>query len=217
MKNIIFAGAGGFAKELYGYIRQDMDSGKADFRFKGILLKKGTPEDDFFGLPCLGTEDDYIPEQGDVFTVPVGSIPVRNRIINKLEAKNAEFLSFIHSSAIINPTAKIGRGVIVSPFSIINASAVVGDHCVLNVYCSVGHDTRIGNGAVLSPFCAVNGGASAGDNLFMGTRATIFPGVTVGDNCSVSAHSFVKQDKGDNLIIQQQSKTVEVVNRIIRK
>jgi sugar O-acyltransferase (sialic acid O-acetyltransferase NeuD family) len=218
IKEIVVAGCGGFAKEIIGYISQDIKKGIiSGIKFKGVVISYEEYKKFDIGLTYLGNEHEYEIEENDYFIVPVGNIAIRNDIINILEERGAKFFTYIHPSAYIAPSCTIGKGSIVCPFCIINENARVGDHVVLNIYCSIGHDSVLGDNSVMSPYCTLNGYVKTGKNLFMGTRSTILMRVNVGNNCSISVHSFVKSDKGDNRIILNEVKHVEMLDRRITK
>lgn len=216
MKNLIIVGAGGFAKELIGYIKSDKDRGLlANVNIKGVLVDY---LDDFQNLgedyPYLGKIRDYDIQDNDEILVAIGENPGRNKIIEYFETKNTKFFSFIHSSCFVNPTASIGDGLIMTPFCMINANVILGNHALLNSYSAIGHDSRVGNKAILYPYAAINGGCKIGDNLTMGTKATIFPRIKIGNNCVITSHSYVKTNKDDDRFIHQKTKEIDLENRL---
>lgn len=215
MQNLIIVGAGGFAKELLGYINHDKSKGLlSNINIKGILVDyiehyKSLNE----SIDYLGKIREYEIQKDDIFMLAVGENPGRNILIDYLESKNAKFFNYIHSSCYVNPTSSIEEGLIMAPFCIINANVKVGRHTLLNSYSAVGHDCEIGNRGILYPYAAINGNCKVGDNLVMGTKATIFPKVTLGNNCTITSHSYVKSNKGDNRFIHQKIKEIDLENR----
>lgn len=215
MKNLIIVGAGGFAKELLGYINHDKSKGLLqDINLKGILVDY---EEHFRTLneplEYLGKIREYEIQNNDIFMLAVGENPGRNILIDYLESQNANFFSYIHSSCYINPTAKMGEGLIMAPFCIINANVTLGKHALINSYSGIGHDCTIGNRLIQYPYAAINGNCVIGDNLTMGTKATVFPQVSLGNNCTITSHSYVKSNKGDNRFIHQKTKEIDLENR----
>jgi len=61
----------------------------------------------------------------------------------------------IHKTALIDPCAKLGEGVIVGPYSVIGPQVTIGDnvkianHCVLEGKTTIGAETQIYSGAVI--------------------------------------------------------------------
>lgn len=215
---IIMVGAGGFAQEIYSYLKEDIFGGKlVNFFVKGVL-------DDFpetyyhhsgIDAPYLGRLDEYKFEGNDRVLIAIGSAKERQRISLEMASRGAEFLTYVHSSCHVAEDSIIGTGSIVCPNSIVNSHAVVGEQVVINVFCSVGHGARIGKWSVLSPYSALNGGACVGDLCFLGTRATVFPRVSVGNKCMVDTHSFAKSNVPDGHIVSCRSEYSVIRNRLV--
>ncbi|QHJ88878.1 acetyltransferase [Aequoribacter fuscus] len=211
MNNLIIVGGGGFCLELIDYLLCD-SSFLMNFKLKGILDDKKIQNE----LSYLGKLDDYIPSDDDYFIIAIGNVSYRKTIFDKLISKGAKFYTYIHPSAFISKTAKLGVGCIIAPYTIVNAFAQIGDNVVLNVHSSVGHEAVIGDNTVFSPYCAANGCSHVGACCFLGTRSTIFPGVTLGYMSIVDSHSYVKSDAAEKSIISLRSDYSVLKNRFIR-
>lgn len=213
MKNLILVGAGGFFLELYDYLQTD-SAALATLRLKGVLDDAKDCAQQL--LPHLGAVADYQPQAGDVFLITIGNVLHRKRCFDLLKQKNAIFHTYIHPSALIAPSAVLGEGCIVAPFSIVNARAVLAANVAVNVHCSVGHESTIGFSSVLSPYAAVNGNARVGELCFLGTRSTIFPGKSLGDKGIVDSHSYVKSDAPEKSIVAVRGEYLVLNNRLMR-
>ncbi len=218
MKNLIIVGAGGFGKEIYSYIIDNINNNVIqEYVFKGFV---DDDEQNFISLNFpqerwLGTIDDYQYIADDYVIIAIGNIKSRNIIIKKLAKRKVNFYTFIHHSVFIGPNTKIGKGTIICPNSIVQTNANISDHCVLNIYCSIGHDSHLGEGSVLSPYCTLNGNVKTGADLFMGTRSTLLLQTMIGKNCIISAHTVVRGTVGDNMMIKDKVNQIEVKNRLI--
>lgn len=217
-KNIVIVGAGGFALELLGYLESEQFSGSySQYSVKGVVddsLKSYEVFSRVVELSYLGSIRDYEIEEDDVFWIAIGSQPHRRKVVRFLQERNASFFSFISSVSVVSKAAKLGAGVVIAPFCIVNANVSLGDFALMNSYSAIGHDSVVGDHAILYPYAAINGGCHVGDDLIMGTRATIFPGTRVGNNCTITTHSYVKSDKGDNRFIHIKAKEVDLENRL---
>ncbi len=204
MTRIVIAGGGGFGLELLGYLSADLAAG----RLPGCALAGVLDDSDACELrrrepatPYLGPPSNYQPQPDDAVIIAVGSVAGRRKLADVLRVRGARWLRYVHASALVAASARLGEGVIVGPNSIVNAGAVVGDNVAINVFCSVGHGAQIGAHSVLSPYCSLSGDAVLGEGGFMGTRATLFPKVVLGAHCTVDAHSAVRQSAGERKII----------------
>lgn len=213
MKDLIFVGAGGFLLEVREYF-ESRKSREDDIRIKGFIddnLGKGHA-----GLPHLGSINDYKIQDDDLFIITIGNVSHRSRMFELLRSKGANFYTLIHELAYVSPSAKVGEGSIISPYSIVNAHADVGNNVAINVHCSVGHESHIGNSSVLSPYAVMNGNSALGAMGFLGTRSTVFPGKRLGDKCTVDSHSIVKLDVDDGMIVTSKLDSVVIKNRLMR-
>lgn len=199
MNNIIIVGAGGFAKEVYSYIQDDISKGALrNCLIKGFLVDY---IEDYNNLnvdkPYLGKIKEYKSIDNDKFIVAIGTNPGRSEVIKVLKENGAIFYTYCHSSAFIDQTATIGKGVIICPNTMVNANATIKNYSILNIYSSIAHDTILGTNSILSPYCTLNGHVETGDNIFMGTRSTILPKVKIGSNCTISAGTIVSKNMKD--------------------
>ena len=80
----------------------------------------------------------------------------------------------IHPTAVIDPTAKIGRGVHVGPLSVVGAGAEIGDGCVLEAH------VVVDDGAVLGENCHLYPMVSIRERCRLGARVTIHNGAVIG-------------------------------------
>lgn len=210
MRNLILVGAGGFAKELYGYIKDDIYKGfLQDTVIKGFLVD--FPEDHKklnVIEPYLGKIQDCEFMTDDFIIIAIGENPGREKVIDILEKKGCQFYTYIHSSAFIDFSANLGKGVIICPNAMVNANTFVSDFSVLNIYSSIAHDSIIGYNSILSPYATLNGHVKVGKNLFMGTRSTVLPKVIVGDKCTISAGTIISKSMNDGALAFPKTRTI---------
>ena len=216
MKQIIIACAGGFGWEISEYLRQDIERGLLEgYALKGVIDDNEESSNRApLAVPFLGTISAYRPEIDEHLLIAVGKPSARRNIKKRLDNVGSCYMSYIHSSCYIAVTAKIGRGVIVCPNSVVNCGVDLGDFSLLNVFCSIGHGAQVGDFSVLSPYVAVNGNARVGEDCFLGTRATVFPRVVLGNKCVVDSHSFVKENVDDKKMISVRGNYLVVDNRL---
>ncbi|MEJ2793811.1 acetyltransferase [Iodobacter sp. LRB] len=198
--SVVIAGAGGFGLEIFDYINEEIkNGGPAIAGFIDDTPGGKIPEG--IDLPCLGTIGDFKPEPGQIVIVALGSAKGRRIVLEKLWANQVKTPAYYHSSAVLSPAAKLNRGVVVCPFSIVNRNAILDKGSVLNVHCSVGHGAFVGAYSVLSPYAALNGDAKIGSACFLGTRATIYPRVSIGDDCIVDTNTGVRSNTENKKMI----------------
>lgn len=208
---VVIAGMGGFGLEVADYLGSEVRHG--GLPIAGVLAdEENASHLAAIGLPYLGTITDFKAANGEVVVVAVGSTAGRRSILARLWHNGVQTPAFAHHNAVISPHARIARGTIICPFSIVNRNATLREGSMLNVHCSIGHDASVGAYSVLAPFSALNGHAHVGDDCFLGTRATIYPRIAIGHGCIVDTHTGVRTSAGDNMLIS--SRGAYTVNAI---
>ncbi len=131
----------------------------------------------------------------------IGDASVRYKILTELRNQEVKLGTFVHPSAYVAPTAKIGDGTIVCPFAFIGPFASVGSNCAINIGAVVGHDSVLGDSSVLSPGANVNGHAEVGKASFIGAGAIVSPKARLGAFGKLSAGSVLNLCVGDGFLM----------------
>lgn len=191
MKNVVIVGAGGFGRELACWLQDFLATKK--MRIAGFLddnLEVGLINENY-PYPVLGTIATYTPAVEDLFVLAIGNPAAKLRIAAQLEQRGGEFLSLVHPTVIIASTAKLGKGVVICPFSLVSADSKISDFVTINAYSSVGHDAVVGEGTTISAHVDITGYVQVGSGVFIGSGASILPKVKIGDRAIVGAGSIV--------------------------
>lgn len=184
---IIILGNGGHSKVI-----QDMIYSLKDYKIIAILDDKYKYIEEEKGIvygPLLYLSKIITTETRVV--VAIGDNTIRKLLTQKLLVRADQYLSIIHPSAIISPTATIGNGTVVMPGVYINAGSTIGNHCIINTGSIVEHDSNIGSFSHISPNATLTGNVSIGEGVHVGASATIIPGMEVCDWAVVGAGSTV--------------------------
>lgn len=137
--------------------------------------------------------------------VSIGVNRIRKHVVEKLKAnaiangKELEFSTAIHPSAIVSPTAKIGKGTVVMAGTVINADAVIGDHCIINTGATVDHDCVLGDYCHVAPGVNISGATNIGSGTWVGVGSCVIQCLNIGQNCMIGAGSVVVNDIPDNV------------------
>jgi len=111
----------------------------------------------------------------------------------------------IHSSAVVHPSARLGEGVVIGPYSIVEEGAVIGDGTVLDAHVIVGKHVRLGRKNNLFPNCVLGkapqilgadentptGGLHIGDQNVIREFVTIHPSMHPGENTIVGSNNLL--------------------------
>jgi sugar O-acyltransferase (sialic acid O-acetyltransferase NeuD family) len=199
MKRLLIVGAGGFGRELMSYAREVSE--RDGFTVGGFLDPDPKALD---GFDCdariLGDEREWAVEADDRFLIAVGDPEQRARIHDALVRRSAQFHTLIHPMAWKAPTARLGPGTIMAPFSSVTADAVVGMNVLLNISVCIGHNATVGDHSVISPLTIVTGACTIGDKAFIASSCVIAPKRVLGKRSTISAGAVVFRNVPENAL-----------------
>lgn len=195
MRRLIIIGAGGFGREVFGWVSEHPDCGRI-WQVAGFLddnpLALGGIE---MPVGVMGSVASHMPLETDSFVVAIGNPTVRRSCVDQLRARGAtDFPTLVHPAARIGRNVRIGQGSLIGPDCIMTCDIVVGDFCAFYFFSALGHDVRVGDYCQLSAYCDLTGQAALGNGVFMGTHASVLPGIRVGDDAYIGAGSVVAKD-----------------------
>lgn len=132
--------------------------------------------------------------------IAMGEPAYRRDLYEKLQHNQVKLATVIDDTAIISPTAVIGSGCIIGPYSFISSHTILDENIMLEIKTIIGHDITIGKHSVISSGCVVGGNASIGKESFIGLNSTIKERVNIGNNSIIGMQTSVFSDIGDGLI-----------------
>lgn len=200
MKHLLIIGARGWGREVYGNAIDTVAYKNGEYDVKGFLDDKADALDGLRGEfpPILGPVETYDIQEDDVFFCALGDSNFRKKYVKIIEQKGGEFISIISPLAIVNSTAKVGNGTLLSCHSVISDNVEIGDHCIIQPFSIMGHDVKIGHYVSVEAYCFFGGYAEVGDMSSIHVRSTIIRHKKVGKGASVGAASVVLRNVRDN-------------------
>jgi UDP-3-O-[3-hydroxymyristoyl] glucosamine N-acyltransferase len=98
-----------------------------------------------------------------------------------------EYRNGVHKTAIIDPSAKIGKGASIGAYVVIEAGVEIGDHCTLLPHVVIYREARIGNHFFAHAHAVVREGCVLGDHVVLQNGAVI----------GADGFGFAKDDRGE--------------------
>ncbi len=83
------------------------------------------------------------------------------------------FTPGIHETAVIAPTAQLGKDVCIMAYAVVEEGAEIGDGTVLYPYCYVGKQAKIGKDCELNPGAVVHENSILGDRVVLRAHAVV--------------------------------------------
>jgi sugar O-acyltransferase (sialic acid O-acetyltransferase NeuD family) len=191
MKRIAIIGSGHLGQQILYHIHTDTEDQVVgffdDFQEKGSLVKD---------LPVLGGKND-IPDsfqQGlfDELVIAIGykHLDFKKQVFESFKNK-IPFYTFVHSTSIVDPSAKIGSGTIIYPNCMIDQDVEIGDNVLMNISCSIAHDSVIGNHCFLSPSVSIAGFVKVSELCILGINSTIIDNISISEKVQLGGGSVV--------------------------
>lgn len=138
-----------------------------------------------------------------------------------MSMENSKIIAFIHDTAVVSPTARIGKNVEIGPYSVIGDNVEIGEgthigpHVVIQGWTSIGRDCRIFQGASIGEIPQDLKFKGEKSYTFIGDRTTIRECATVhratgegeethiGNDCLLMAYTHVAHNcvVGNNVIM----------------
>lgn len=152
------------------------------------------------GLPVLGGTD-WIRTHPDMsVVVAIGHPAPKRRVVQNLrEAGCTAFATLVHPLAWIGEGVSLGEGTVVCAGCLITTDLVIGSHVILNLGCTVGHDTRLSDYVTAAPSVNISGACTVGEGADLGTGAKIIQGISIGRWSVVGAGAVVVRDLPPNV------------------
>ena len=203
MKDIAIYGAGGFGKEVLTLIN-DINKVEKLWNIVGFFddgCKKG---DIINGITVLGTTQDLNNWNKEISVViAIGNTIVKKKIIDNINNQYVDYPTIIHPTVLIGDQnyVKIGKGCIICANNIITTNIEIGDFVILNLACTVGHDTTIGNYTAFMPTCNISGEVKINDCVYCGTGVKIINQLEIGENSVIGAGAVVVKDVEANTVV----------------
>jgi sugar O-acyltransferase (sialic acid O-acetyltransferase NeuD family) len=128
--------------------------------------------------------------------IGIGSNQSRKKVAEKC-AGIADFVTPIHTSAIISQRATVQEGTVVMAGVTVNADTQVGKHCIINTSASIDHDCILEDYVHISPNATLSGSVSVGEGTHIGAGAVVIQGINIGKWCTIGAGAVIIRDVPD--------------------
>lgn len=182
----IIIGGGGFARELYFWLRDCADAGSLP-PLAGYLDDAGDVLDNraAYDMAYLGPVADVAPQPGDRFVLAIGSPATKRRLVELLGPRGAVFPAVVHPTCTVTATATIGEGAVLCPGCILGPDSMVERFVTMNTGSGTGHDSIVGEFSVLASRVAISGYVRIEADVGIGSGVVLLPNVRVGRGATI--------------------------------
>lgn len=132
--------------------------------------------------------------------VALGDPDIRCKLARRIAACGVPLLNAVHPSAVIMPTAVLGRGIMIAANVVINSNASIADNVNINTGAVVEHDCIVEEGAAVGPGATLGGRVKVGPAAFISLGAILISRVSVGARTVVGAGAVVTRDLPEQVL-----------------
>ena len=209
MKPLVIVGGSGFGREVACLV-DDINKVKPQYDLLGLVdddLTGSTVE----GFPIIGNLNFlYSMDPKPYISIAIADPKTRKQLVERLR-QDFNFATLIHPTVSMSPYVSIGEGSIICRNTLLTTNVRIGEQCIINVNCSVGHDTQIGEFTSMMSHTVIAGDVSIGNGCYFGLQCTVINRISLGASGTYGAGTVVVNDMPANIV------AVGVPARVIRR
>jgi sugar O-acyltransferase (sialic acid O-acetyltransferase NeuD family) len=190
MKKLAIIGSGDLGQQIAHFAITDNHYQEVVF-FDDFATEK-----EVHSFPIIGTtqsiESAFEKHIFDEILIAIGykHLAIKKQLFEQLAPK-IPFGKMVHSTSWVDPTATIHRGCVIYPGCVIDAHAVIKENTLLNISCSIAHDTIVESHCFLSPRVAVAGFVTIQEQTIIGINATLIDNITIAAKTQIGGGTVV--------------------------
>ena len=118
----------------------------------------------------------------------------RAALVKSYHIPDERWYTFIHPTAFISRSVKIGVGSVVYAHCAIHSNAVIGNHCTFSALTTIGHDTHLKNHVYTGPHVCIGSNVVIQECSFIGLNTSVANNVSIARNTLIGHGSTVVKD-----------------------
>lgn len=212
LQPLVIVGASGFGREVACLVH-DINENQPKWDLLGLVddnLKTDTAE----GFNILGTlMDVYTMKPKPMIIVAIADPATRKRLVELFQADGFEFATLIHPTVSMGKKITIGEGSIICRNTLFTTNIDVGEHCIINVNCSIGHDTIIEDYVSMMSHTAIAGDVLVGSGCYFGLHCTVINQISLGEWSKYGAGVVVVRNMPSGIVaVGSPAKVIRNIN-----
>lgn len=201
MKDLVIVGAGDFGREIASIVERineiepiwDLIGFVDDNEeLTGLIID---------GYKVVGDSNWLASYSKEIFAVcSLGDSVTRKKVIQKILINpQVKFATLIDPAAILmRDDVKVEEGSVICAGTVLAINSHIGKHSIINLNCTIGHDTKTGDYFTAHPGTNISGKVVFGDACYCGTGSKVLQGLSVAENCVLGAGAVVVRNLGES-------------------
>lgn len=204
---IVILGAGGNSLAITDAIIAVNSASRTGPVYKLLGFLDDLPENQgnkVAGFPVLGTIDEARDLRECRFVNGIGSVESFRKkleVVSRAGVPMERFETIVHPSAVVAPSAIVGRGSAIMANSVICPAACVEEHVIVLQNSSINHHSRLGRFATVSAGVTVLGFVDVGEGAFLSGGVSVAPYVKIGAGALVGLGAAVIRDVAPGAVV----------------
>jgi len=198
MKPLVVVGASGFGREVACLV-EDINKINPQYNLLG-LVDDALTENTVEGFSILGDINYlYSINPKPFISIAIAHPNTRKKLVERLK-NDFEFVTLVHPTVSMSPYVIIGEGSIICRNTLFTTNISIGNQCIINVNCSVGHDTQIGDFTSIMSHTAIAGDVFIGSGCYFGLHCTVINKISIGASGTYGAGTVIVNDMPENIV-----------------
>ena len=203
-QQLVILGTGGNCFDIIDAVHA-LNAISPQYDIGGFLDDDPSRSDTAYNYPILGRLD-AAGKLGDntVFVNGIGSPKSFLRkpdCIQRTGIAPEKFVTIVHPTATVSPSASLGQGTVVLGNTTICAEAKIGSHVMILPNCVVSHNCEINDYAVMAAGAVICGHVTLAASCYVGAASVILGERNVSSGSLVGAGSVVTRDVPENTVV----------------
>jgi sugar O-acyltransferase (sialic acid O-acetyltransferase NeuD family) len=201
MNKIAIIGAGGFGREMKFLIEEINKSNQNKYEIIGYFDDRQTIGTLINGIPIIGNLLDLEHFSEKLSLVIALGDPITRRLIflRLQDNKYLDFPNLIHPTVIYDEkTVTFGIGCIVSAYSILTVNIELNNFVLINLMCTIGHDSILKSFCSLMPNVNISGDVILNEGVYCGTGVRVINKIIIDEFTIVGAGAIVTKNLPKN-------------------
>lgn len=183
MRTKAIFGFGGFASEVYSYLRVKFPD-VVHFVHADYYVK---------GNSKLFSIEDFTPDDFEIIIAVAN--PKHKKLIVESLPLETQYFTFIHESCILaDDNIQIGEGSILCPNCVITTDVILGKHTHLNLGTTIGHNSRVGDYFTSAPAVNISGNCIIDSEVYFGTNSSVRQKINICKNVTIGMGACVTKN-----------------------
>lgn len=148
------------------------------------------------GLPVIAFDElaARFPPSEAALLLPIGDNRLREGKYTEARALGYRFVSYVSSRAITWPDLELGDCSMIFEGAIVQPFAKMGRGVIVRSGCHVSHHVTIGDFSFLAAYTVTGGMARIGARCFLGLNSVVRDNISIADGCTIGAGAVVCEE-----------------------